>query len=95
MEKDLVYHPEHYNQEGRKECWDEMLELFGEEAVAIFDMLSAYKYHYRAGTKDGNPEEQDKRKIDNYMIHAANLIAVSHSKLEKAKSIYRTMKEVL
>lgn len=92
--KELVKHPEHYNQDGRKECWDEMIEKFGPEATAIFDVMSAYKYQYRAGTKDGNPEEQDKAKIENYMSHAANLIAITDSKIRMtaAKKVYKTMR---
>ena len=70
---DNVYHPEHYNHEGRRECWDEMLDIFGPEAVAIFDSLSAYKYQYRKGTKDGNPTAQDESKILNYINHAMQL----------------------
>lgn len=76
---DLVIHPEHYNKEGRKECWEEMIEKFGPMAVAIFDILSAYKYHYRAGEKDGNPEEQDLAKIENYMHHSADILASSRA----------------
>lgn len=71
---DLVNHPKHYNKSGRKECWDEMKGIFGIEAVIIFDVLSAYKYHYRAGEKEGNPKEQDKAKIQNYMNHAKALL---------------------
>ena len=70
----MVIHPKHYNKEGRRECWDEMLEIFGPDAVAIFDILSAYKYKYRAGAKDGNPTEQDLAKIRNYMNHAREII---------------------
>jgi hypothetical protein len=70
----LVNHPDHYNKEGRKECWDEMIDLFGYEAVAIFDILSAYKYYYRAGSKDGNSKEQDLAKSDQYMSHSAEMI---------------------
>ena len=66
----LVYHPEHYNHEGRKECWEEMYENFGLEAVLIFDCLNAYKYLYRAGTKEGNSKEQDINKARNYYNHA-------------------------
>ena len=81
--KEMVIHPEHYNTVGRKECWTEMIEIFGdsqsdiilgEEAVIIFDMMSAYKYWYRAGEKDGNPKEQDLAKIDNYINHAQGLL---------------------
>lgn len=70
---DLVNHPQHYNQSGRKECWDEMIDIFGVHAVILFDVLSAYKYYYRAGEKEGNPKEQDKAKIQNYMNHAKEM----------------------
>ena len=89
----MVIHPEHYNKEGRKECWDEMIEIFGEEAVAIFDILSAYKYHYRAGDKEGNPEEQDVAKIKNYMNHSADLII--DNKLSNVASMYIVMEKKL
>lgn len=77
MDKELVFHPKHYNKENRRECWDEMIELFGPDAVVIFDVLSAYKYYYRAGSKDNNPEEQDLEKIKMYMKHAGKLLAAS------------------
>lgn len=64
-----VLHPTHYNHTGRSECWDEMVDI-SPEGTAIFDLWSAYKYSYRAGTKDGNPEEQDIAKIKNYINHA-------------------------
>lgn len=73
-EPNLVNHPDHYNKEGRKECWDEMINIFGYEAVAIFDILSAYKYYYRAGNKEGNSKEQDLAKSDNHMSHAYRII---------------------
>jgi hypothetical protein len=71
---DLVSHPAHYNKEGHSECWDEMKNLFGTKAVIIFDLLSAYKYYYRAGLKDGNSSEQENAKIEVYMNHAKDLI---------------------
>lgn len=101
MSKELVIHPEHYNKDGRKECWDEMIDKFGPMAVAIFDCLSAYKYKYRAGDKDGNPEEQDMAKITNYMHHSADLIATAkHSMINSeggnlAVKCYTTMKKEL
>lgn len=68
-----VTHPSHYNKDGRKECWDEMIDIFGENAVIIFDVLNAYKYYYRRGLKDGNSKEQDTQKIQNYIRHAEEL----------------------
>lgn len=59
---DQVNHPSHYNQPGRKECIVEMEEKFGPLAVYFFSLLSAYKYRYREGDKDGNPAEQDEAK---------------------------------
>lgn len=95
-EKELVIHPDHYNKSGRKECWDEMREIFGDEAVCIFDVLSAYKYHYRAGEKDNNPTEQDIAKIDNYLHHCADLLAITSStQTALAKKCYRSMKAVM
>lgn len=59
---DNVNHPKHYQKEGRPECIQEMLEKFGTIAVYWFSKLSAYKYRYRAGYKDGNSAEQDEAK---------------------------------
>lgn len=94
----LVVHPKHYNVEGRKECWEEMLDKFGPAAVAIFDVLSAYKYSYRAGEKDGNPVAQDLAKIENYMHHSADVIATNDRDIEGftiARRVYKQMKKEL
>lgn len=74
MSKELVNHPLHYNSQGRKECWDEMIDLFGFDAVVSFDVLNAYKYLYRAGLKEGNPETQDLKKIQQYINHAEKYV---------------------
>lgn len=50
---DNVNHPRHYNKPGRKECIEEMLDLFGVEEVKIFCKLNAYKYKYRCDLKNG------------------------------------------
>ena len=50
---DKVNHPQHYNIPGRKECIDEMLDVFGIEAVKHFCMLNAYKYRNRQELKNG------------------------------------------
>lgn len=98
-QKELVHHPSHYNRTERKECWDEMIELFGVGAVIIFDCLSAYKYYYRAGEKEGNPKEQDLKKIREYMKHAEKLMKdndISHNMLlADVDIIYREMQRIL
>lgn len=71
---DKVFHPSHYQKEGRMECWDEQQELFGKAFVVDFCVGSAYKYLYRAGEKENNPKEQDIAKIKVYMNKAKSLL---------------------
>lgn len=67
---ELVNHPKHYKQAGRKECIEEMRELYGNKITAIFCFTNAYKYLYRAGQKDGNSESQDIAKAKWYFEYA-------------------------
>lgn len=64
MENNNVEHPSHYNREGAMECIDEMRLIFGDEAVAHFCLLNAWKYRYRAADKNG---EEDLKKSDWYL----------------------------
>ncbi len=57
-----VNHPKHY--QGKHECIDEMVELFGVDAVIGFCKCNVYKYRYRADRKNGN---EDIQKADWYM----------------------------
>lgn len=52
-EYDTVNRPKHYNREGAMQCIDEMLLLFGKEAVKNFCLCNAWKYRYRAADKNG------------------------------------------
>lgn len=61
---DIVNHPEHYCREGGMECIDEMLTLFGREAVKHFCLCNAWKYRYRSNAKNG---EEDIKKSDWYI----------------------------
>lgn len=91
-----VIHPTHYNRSERKECWDEMIELFGEDAVIIFDVLNAYKYYYRKGFKDCNSCEQDAGKMENYMNHARNLMLLKIGEEDvKSSRTYLIMQNIL
>ena len=58
---DYINHPLHYTN-GKKECIDEMIELFGKDNVAMYCDITAYKYQYRQGKKPNTPAEQDKQK---------------------------------
>ena len=44
MLSEQVYHPDHYNLPGRKECIVEMEEKFGVKETFHFELLNAYKY---------------------------------------------------
>ena len=59
---DNVNHPSHY--QGKHECIDEMIALFGVEAVKHFCMCNVYKYRYRAEAKNG---AEDIAKAEWYM----------------------------
>ena len=55
--------PTHYNIKGRKECIEEMLDMFGEEHVRAFCLLNIQKYIYRYEEKNG---EEDLNKAKEY-----------------------------
>ena len=69
MEKN-VNHPDHYNTH-QLECIDEMVIVFGIDAVIDFCKCNAWKYRYRAGNKDDI--EQDLAKSDWYINKAEEL----------------------
>lgn len=72
MEKviDMVNSPPHYRAEGRKECIEEMIELFGVDKVIAFCELNEYKYRYRHEMKNG---EEDLQKAEWYRKKAREL----------------------
>ena len=49
-----VHHPEHY--QGKRECIDIMLDLFGIEAVTGFCKCNIFKYRFRADKKNGEED---------------------------------------
>lgn len=61
---DNVNHPAHYEREGAIECIEEMIMIFGKNAVADFCKCNAWKYRYRAADKNG---AEDIAKSDWYM----------------------------
>ena len=63
-EHDPVNHPSHYCREGGMESIDEMVAVFGAEAVMNFCLCNVWKYRYRASDKNG---EEDLKKSDWYM----------------------------
>ena len=63
-DQDVVNHPSHYNRGDSMECIEEMIAVFGVEAVKNFCLLNVWKYRYRAGDKNG---QEDLKKSDWYM----------------------------
>lgn len=57
MEK--INHPPHYTCR-EHECIEEMVYVFGAQAVIDFCKCNAWKYRYRAGNKDNYEEDMEK-----------------------------------
>ena len=57
-----VFRPPHYLKEGGVECIDVMIQLYGSERVREWAEITAFKYQWRQGNKEGNSPEQDKMK---------------------------------
>ena len=60
INSDMVNHPSHYNLPNRKECIDEMIDIYGLKDVAKWCEITAYKYKYRAGHKDSFTQDMQK-----------------------------------
>lgn len=71
INSDMVNHPSHYNLPDRKECIDEMIDIYGLKDVAKWCEITAYKYKYRAGHK--GPAVEDMGKAAWYMDKAHEL----------------------
>lgn len=60
INSDMVNRPSHYNLPDRKECIDEMIDIYGLKDVAKWCEITACKYKYRAGHKDSMVEDMGK-----------------------------------
>lgn len=60
INSEIVNHPSHYNLPDRKECIDEMIDIYGLKDVAKWCEITAYKYEYRAGHKGSVGEDMSK-----------------------------------
>lgn len=60
INSEMVNHPSHYNLPNRKECIDEMIDIYGLRDVAKWCEITAYKYKYRAGHKGSVVEDMSK-----------------------------------
>ena len=73
MENDIINHPAHYTNR-QHECIDEMVAMFGKEAVIAFCKCNAWKYRYRAGSKgDENDAKADMLKSAWYVQKTMDL----------------------
>lgn len=70
---EAVNHPSHY--QGKYECIDEMIALFGVEWVKGFCACNVYKYRYRADRKNG---AEDIAKAEWYMQKLMELEGVNN-----------------
>ena len=60
INSEMVNHPSHYNLPDRKECIDEMIDIYGLKDVEKWCEITAYKYKYRAGHKGSAVEDMSK-----------------------------------
>ncbi len=74
---DNVNHPAHY--QGKNECINVMIAMFGVEAVKHFCMCNAYKYRFRAGMKNGT---EDIEKAEWYESKLIELGGVDNGKID-------------
>ena len=91
---EYVNHPNHYQKPGRKECIEEMIELYGKNVTAVFCLTNAYKYIYRAGEKENNSEEQDIQKARWYFDYV-NKHLLSFVRYKSALRLYSDIKRAL
>ena len=70
-EVDMVNHPLHYaNGTKNFECFDIMKLIFNEDNVAMYCLINAFKYVWRAGAKgDETANEEDLEKAKWYLDH--------------------------
>jgi hypothetical protein len=71
---DTVNHPTHY--QGKNECIDVMVAMFGKEAVKHFCMCNAYKYRFRSDKKNG---DEDIKKAEFYETYLINMGGIDES----------------
>lgn len=71
INSEMVNYPSHYNLPNRKECIDEMIDIYGLKDVAKWCEITAYKYKYRAGQKDSFA--QDIQKLHGTWLKLASL----------------------
>lgn len=69
---EMVEHPKHYNKYD-VECIEMMRRIWGDDAVAIWCKLTAFKYRMRLGEKPGNSIKQDLNKEKYYLDYAKKL----------------------
>lgn len=66
-------HPAHYNKPGQKECIEVMREIWGDDVIAQWCEITAFKYEYRMGSKPGEDIDREKAKIRWYKDKAKEL----------------------
>ena len=71
--KEVVHNPKHYATPTGEQVIDQMLKLYGADAVRWFCILNAYKYRMRAGKKgDADADIQKARWYENYVEYLNN-----------------------
>ena len=85
---EMVEHPSHYNKYD-VEVIEMMRRIWGDEAVAIWCKLTAFKYRMRLGEKPENSIEQDLKKEKFYIDYMNKLPKKGECYSENGKMILR------
>ena len=91
-ETSVINHPAHYNN-GLYECIDLMREIYGDEIVRSFCILNAYKYRFRAGTKQGATANDDIAKAEWYEAYVMEKIPQNYAAWADRRNKHNTCKE--
>ena len=93
-QKEAVNHPSHY--QGKYECIDMMIVMFGVEAVKHFCMCNSFKYRFRAEQKNGAEDIRKAEWYENMMMELDSGLYFARMAYERdmgMEEFYREMKK--
>ena len=76
--QDMVNHPKHY--QGKNECLDVMVAVFGLRATIDFARLSAFKYRFRSESKGGRQDIDKAEFYETWIIEHGGVDSETYKK---------------
>ena len=90
--KENVNHPSHY--QGKNECIDLMIVMFGTEAVKGFCKCNSFKYRFRAEQKNGQEDIEKAEWYENMLMELDSGIYFEKMSIERNKRIAEMYREM-